>query len=55
MPSPEYLRAREEHLRAVGREDLIEYTPPAPSSGGLHDPDWVARELAAIEREERSA
>lgn len=56
MSSPEFLRAREEHLRAIGRADLIE--PPvkeAPRAGGLRDPDWVARELAALDREERAA
>jgi hypothetical protein len=52
VSSPAFQAAREAHLRAIGREDLISPEPkPAPTDGGLHDPAWVERELKRLDAE----
>jgi hypothetical protein len=50
MPSEAFLRAREAHLRAIGRTDLL--GEEEPEHGGLRDAAWVEAELAKLEAEE---
>jgi hypothetical protein len=50
--SAAFQAAREAHLRSIGREDTL--TAPE-SEGGLHDEEWVERELARLDAEDEDA
>jgi hypothetical protein len=53
MPSQAFMRAREAHLRSIGREDLIDPDEASHSTRSLlDDPTWMAKLEAQLDAEE---